>query len=87
MITSIKQAMLESKEPTNSPYINKVHNHIIVTDSKPIPKPTQKFRCEGKVWCSQMSSCQEATFYIQNCPNTKMDGDGDGIPCRKQWCH
>ncbi|MGL4477877.1 MAG: excalibur calcium-binding domain-containing protein, partial [Aeromonas veronii] len=20
------------------------------------------------------------------CPNTKMDGEGDGIPCENQWC-
>lgn len=50
------------------------------------PAKTQ-FRCEaGKTHCSQMSSCAEATFYINNCPNTQMDGDGDGIPCERQWC-
>lgn len=27
-----------------------------------------------------MSSCEEATFYLKNCPGTKIDGDGDGIP-------
>ncbi|MFN2513735.1 MAG: excalibur calcium-binding domain-containing protein, partial [Pyrinomonadaceae bacterium] len=32
------------------------------------------------------SSCEEATFYIQNCPGTEMDGDGDGVPCESQWC-
>ena len=43
---------------------------------------------EKKYYCSQMRSCEEATFYINNCPNTKMDGgDKDGIPCEKQWCH
>jgi hypothetical protein len=44
------------------------------------------FRCEGKTHCSQMSSCAEATFYLQNCPGTKIDGDGDGIPCETQYC-
>ncbi|MCI2963155.1 excalibur calcium-binding domain-containing protein [Shewanella sp. N2AIL] len=48
---------------------------------------TPSFQCEaGKTHCSHMSSCDEATFYIQNCPNTQMDGDGDGIPCERQWC-
>ncbi|MCT8135010.1 excalibur calcium-binding domain-containing protein [Acinetobacter sp. T_3_1] len=28
-----------------------------------------------------MSSRAEAVWYVQNCPNHKMDGDGDGIPC------
>ncbi len=40
----------------------------------------------GKEYCSQMHSCEEARYYITHCPNTKMDGDGDGIPCEKQWC-
>ena len=44
------------------------------------------FRCEGKTRCSQMSSCEEATFYLQNCPGTEMDGDRDGIPCESQHC-
>jgi len=44
------------------------------------------FHCEGKTHCSQMSSCKEAKFYQNNCPGTKMDGDGDGVPCESQWC-
>jgi cold shock CspA family protein len=47
---------------------------------------TSTFHCEGKTHCSQMSSCDEARFYLRNCPNTEMDGDGDGIPCESQWC-
>ncbi|QDF74075.1 MULTISPECIES: excalibur calcium-binding domain-containing protein [Shewanella] len=48
---------------------------------------TPKFRCEaGKTHCSQMRSCEEATYYNRNCPGTQMDGDGDGIPCERQWC-
>ncbi|ABK49767.1 cold-shock DNA-binding protein family [Shewanella sp. ANA-3] len=50
--------------------------------------PQAQFRCEaGKTHCSHMRSCAEATFYINNCPNTQMDGDGDGIPCERQWCN
>ena len=44
------------------------------------------FRCNGKIYCSEMSSCTEAKFYLRNCTGTKMDGDNDGIPCEKQWC-
>jgi len=44
------------------------------------------YRCEGKVYCAEMRSCDEAVFYLRNCPNTKMDGDGDGVPCESQWC-
>lgn len=52
----------------------------------------KNFTCDGRIYCSQMTSCEEATFFLQNCPNTKMDGgkDGqapDGIPCESQWCN
>lgn len=53
--------------------------------SKPMAA-SEQFQCQGKAHCSQMSSCAEATFYIRNCPNTKMDGDGDGQPCEEQLC-
>ena len=46
-----------------------------------IPKSTQTFTCDGRQHCSQMNSRAEAVFFINNCPNTKMDGDNDGIPC------
>ena len=38
-------------------------------------------RCDGREYCGQMSSREEAVFFINNCPNMKMDGDRDGIPC------
>ena len=44
------------------------------------------FSCDGRKHCSQMTSCAEATYFLQNCSNTKMDGNNDGIPCEKQWC-
>ena len=44
------------------------------------------FTCDGRTHCSQMTSCAEATYFIDHCPNTKMDGNNDGIPCEKQWC-
>ena len=44
------------------------------------------FRCDGRTHCSQMTSCDEATFFLRNCPNVQMDGDHDGVPCEQQWC-
>jgi cold shock CspA family protein len=44
------------------------------------------FRCDGRTHCSQMTSCAEATFFLQNCPNVQMDGNNDGVPCEQQWC-
>jgi cold shock CspA family protein len=46
-----------------------------------IPKSTQNFTCDGRQHCSQMTSRAEAVFFINNCTNTKMDGDRDGDPC------
>jgi hypothetical protein len=43
--------------------------------------PNQSFKCDGREYCSQMNSRAEAEFFTRNCPNTKMDGDGDGVPC------
>ncbi|MBO1897351.1 excalibur calcium-binding domain-containing protein [Shewanella sp. BF02_Schw] len=59
------------------------------TVSKPSSINLQpQFRCEaGKTHCSQMRSCAEATFYTRNCPGTEMDGDGDGVPCERQFCN
>jgi len=46
----------------------------------------ERYSCQGKVYCSQMTSCEEARYYLVNCPGTKMDGDRDGVPCESQWC-
>ena len=44
------------------------------------------FKCDGRNMCSQMTSCREATLFLQNCPGMKLDGNGDGVPCEQQWC-
>jgi len=49
------------------------------------PKPVRQFKCDGRQHCSQMHSYEEAKFFLQNCPRVKMDGDGDGIPCERQF--
>ena len=63
---------------------------IYIYAIKPIVSPAYQnmgFSCQAKKYCSQMLSCEEARFYLENCPNTEIDGDGDGIPCEMQWCH
>ena len=44
-------------------------------------------QCDGRTYCSQMASCAEATFFLKNCPDVKMDGNHDGVPCEQQWCN
>ena len=45
-----------------------------------------QFKCDGRAYCSQMTSCEEATYFLRNCPGVKMDGNNDGVPCEQQWC-
>ena len=58
--------------------------HIPVAGATPA---NGRFTCDGRIYCSQMTSCDEATYFLQNCPGTKMDGNNDGVPCEKQWCN
>jgi hypothetical protein len=52
--------------------------------------PAGRYQCDGRIYCSQMHSCEEATWFLQHCPGTRMDGEndgqGDGVPCERQWC-
>jgi hypothetical protein len=69
------------------------------TSSATLPNPSKpensastsnssSFRCDGRTHCSQMTSCDEAKYFLKNCPNVKMDGGKrDGVPCEQQWCH
>jgi hypothetical protein len=63
---------------------------VVETPSKAIPQrgalSAVQFKCDGRTYCSQMTSCAEATFFLRNCPGVKMDGDNDGIPCERQLC-
>lgn len=55
-------------------------------DFSPSRTGAASFSCDGRQHCSQMRSCAEATYFLKNCPDTKMDGDHDGIPCEDQLC-
>ena len=52
-----------------------------ISPSNGINKMASSYSCDGRQHCSQMTSRAEAEFFVKNCPNTKMDGDYDGIPC------
>lgn len=51
------------------------------------PAVASGYRCDGRQYCSQMTSCAEAKYFLAHCPTVQMDGDGDGIPCERQWCN
>ncbi len=39
--------------------------------------------CGTKTTCGEMSSCGEARFFLTQCGITRLDGDGDGVPCER----
>lgn len=44
------------------------------------------FTCGQKTYCREMTSCAEARFYLQRCGLSRIDGDGDGVPCEQRHC-
>lgn len=44
------------------------------------------FTCGSKKYCREMTSCDEAKFYLTQCGLRTIDGNHDGVPCEK-LCH
>lgn len=66
--------------PTQATRMSVAPSHV------PSTNVATTFRCDGRTRCPQMTSCAEATWFLNNCPGTEMDGNHDGIPCERQWC-
>ena len=69
---------------TNKPRSEKVSASIDKQNGVQHQQSSQ-FKCDGRTHCSQMSSYEEAVFFIRNCPGTEMDGNRDGVPCERQF--
>lgn len=69
------------ENPFISQYAAQFGKTAPTTSSTATPKATVTVKCGAKTTCSQMSSCEEATAYLQQCGVTRLDGDGDGVPC------
>ncbi|WP_352839343.1 thermonuclease family protein [Mesorhizobium sp. M0205] len=42
----------------------------------------QSYSCQPRRFCTQISTCEEARWYLANCSwGSKLDRDSDGIPC------
>ena len=72
-------------EPVPAPVASANVEYPAERTDQATPAAPPVFRCDGRVRCSQMTSCDEARFFLSNCPGVKMDGDGDGMPC-EDWC-
>jgi endonuclease YncB( thermonuclease family) len=40
-----------------------------------------ELKCGEKSYCKQMSTCEEAMHYLNECGLSKLDKDSDGVPC------
>lgn len=80
-----KQNAMKLPEPSSSH--GRSHNFTPVPTLHQAPKVVStaimSHECKGKRTCKEMSTCEEAKFYLDNCGVTKIDGDGDGTPCEK----
>ncbi|MGZ8916550.1 MAG: thermonuclease family protein [Methylobacter sp.] len=43
--------------------------------------------CGSKRYCKEMASCEEAKFYLTQCGLSRLDKNGDGIPCENLCGH
>ncbi|SFV57380.1 Cold shock domain family protein [hydrothermal vent metagenome] len=67
-------------------FIEKHTVNFIHASAKYTPSSKKIYYCDGREYCSNMTSCEEAKYFLKHCPHSKMDGDGDGVPCESQWC-
>lgn len=73
--------------PQSLPKGKAVVAHSYAGNASKVAASTLRFQCDGRTQCADMSSCAEATYFLQSCPNTAaMDGDSDGIACELEWC-
>ena len=49
--------------------------------SQPANQQQTGFSCSPRKNCGQMSSCDEARFYLTQCQRGDLDRDNDGVPC------
>lgn len=41
----------------------------------------EQFSCEDTKYCKEMRSCAEAKFHLNECGESRLDRDNDGVPC------
>lgn len=44
------------------------------------------FTCDGRTACKQMTSCEEARYFIKTCPGFNAGVFGEEASCENQWC-
>ena len=58
----------------------------VVGPPPPVAPGPAAFQCGTKTVCRQMTSCDEARYFLTRCGVGSLDGDGDGVPCERGPC-
>jgi hypothetical protein len=90
-------ASLTAAPPTSTPIPLHIYAEPATVEAEAMPKPVaiSKFgrgtlarkpapeeqTCGYKTTCRQMDSCAEAQHYLNQCGVSRLDRDGDGVPC------
>ena len=51
--------------------------------SSPNKGTTSSYQCGTKKYCGEMSSCEEAYYYLEKCELSRLDWNSDGVPCER----
>lgn len=60
---------------------NKIENNITANLEAQFISTKTDLACGRKRYCNQMTSCKEAMHYLKQCGLSRLDRDGDGVPC------
>jgi endonuclease YncB( thermonuclease family) len=73
----------ENSQSHDSPEKSQSTPVAVPAETIPSENPGQQPnpKCGNKRFCKEMPDCAEARYYLTECGLTKLDGDGDGIPC------
>lgn len=44
-------------------------------------KKNKQFQCDGRRFCPEMTSREEAEYFLHFCPSAQLDDNNNGIPC------
>lgn len=83
---SAKQNTMSLPVPSgqnSNAHSNTMKSAPIQPQQAPSVNKTESMKCGTKTVCRQMSSCDEAKFYLNVCGVSSLDGNSDGIPCSK----
>lgn len=70
----------EEKEETSK--VEDSEQTALTQNSEKEESSDTEYSCDvEKRYCTKMTSCEEAKFYLNTCGLERLDADGDGLPC------